>query len=71
MPVMDGYEAAAALRSAGYQGKIIALTAHAMIDEKQKCMQRGFSEQDNNHSKAFTKCQIILKIKRPFSLHFF
>ena len=41
MPELDGYAAAARLRAAGYRGPIVALTAHAMEDERARCLDAG------------------------------
>ena len=41
MPVMDGYQATAKLRQAGYQKTVIALTANTMLGDKEKCRDAG------------------------------
>jgi len=44
MPIMDGYETTAALRKSGYKKPIIALTAHAMKEERIRCLASGFDD---------------------------
>ena len=44
MPGIDGYEVTKTLRKKNYKKPIIALTAHAMNDERQKCLDSGCSD---------------------------
>jgi signal transduction histidine kinase/ActR/RegA family two-component response regulator len=44
MPGMDGLEAARRLREAGLRTPIIAMTAHAMKEERDSCLRLGFDE---------------------------
>ena len=43
MPKMDGYSAHAAIRAQGFRNPIVALTAHALKSERDRCYNEGFT----------------------------
>lgn len=44
MPVLDGYQALTRLKEAGYKTPVVALTAHAFKEEKDRCLNMGFDD---------------------------
>ncbi|MES2770347.1 MAG: PAS domain S-box protein [Bdellovibrionota bacterium] len=59
MPELDGFEATQKLRESGFKKPIIAMSAHAMKEEKERAVKNGFNDYI---TKPMNKTQLIEKI---------
>ncbi|MCX6595227.1 MAG: response regulator [Acidobacteria bacterium] len=44
MPTMDGFQSTAAIRQAGLKSPVVALTANALIGDRERCLQAGMND---------------------------
>jgi CheY-like chemotaxis protein len=61
MPVMNGYESTKKIRESGYGGPIIAVTASAVAEERERCLDCGMSDLV---TKPFKQADILMMIER-------
>ena len=72
MPIMDGYEACEKIRDYEKQQQltampIIALTAHAMSEYRERCMQAGMNEVLTKPVRALTLQQTLQRYSKTIS----
>src|SRR6185436_2537266 len=65
MPELDGYEATHQLRDAGYRLPIVALTAHAMGGDRERCLAAGCNDFAIKPFEWDALLEVLKKYTRP------
>jgi PAS domain S-box-containing protein len=66
MPEMDGYQLTQTLRARGVRMPIVALTAYALAEDRQKCMQAGCDDYESKPIKKESLLSVCKKwLERP------
>lgn len=62
MPVLDGYRAVKKLRRLGFKKPIVALTAHALVEDREKCLASGFDDYITKPINPSDLVNVIIKL---------
>jgi len=65
MPVLDGYAATQRLRESGYPGAIVALTAHALPEDRDRCLACGCNEYLSKPVNRDVLLRTLARLGRP------
>ena len=68
MPNVDGYEATSRLRERGYDRPIVALTAHAMAGDRERCLQVGCDDFISKPVKREDLLAMVARYAQPRSV---
>lgn len=64
MPVLDGFGATRQLRETGYRGRIVALTARAMHEDAQRCLDAGCDDYATKPIRRDTLVELVARHAR-------